>query len=493
VKRLWLLLAAVLFIRSAGFAFGVLNIDESDYMVFGTGLFKGLLPYRDLVEIKPPLGYFTYAPSALFGGQSIWPMRVIGVFWLLATALVLREVVRRWTRDELAGWAAAWLCLLANIVEVPSFGGEMMMNLPIAFALLAFVEGAMTTAGICIGIASLYRQPAGIAALALGLALLWQARQEPKRRLAQFGLLALGTVLPWIVAGGVYAAIGQLPAFVEWAIVRNFNYVGHGGNGAGIRAAEAILLCVSATALPWALAARESFRRRDPFGIAMALLLWLTWLAVAAGGRFYEHYFIQFVPPLAVLGAPAAAELWRRRGELPLRWRALAIAAIAIPLCVNVGFGWVKGFNGGFPNQDARTREVAAFLRGNSAADETVFVWGHYTPIFTLSGRLPGTRYLNTSLHMGNFDPMHLGSDFDPARYRSQGDIRATLADLRTRKPALVVDTAPADIHGWSKIPLSAFPELRSYIEEHYEEVGRPGGAIVYRRRTSGRATLGAR
>src|SRR5689334_25415018 len=126
-------------------------------MVFGTALFKGLLPYRDLVEIKPPLGFFTYAPSALFGGQSILPMRVIGAFWLFATALVLREVARRWTRDELAGWCAAWLCLIANLVEVPSFGGEMMMNLPLALALLAYLEGAMVPAGICIGIASLYR------------------------------------------------------------------------------------------------------------------------------------------------------------------------------------------------------------------------------------------------------------------------------------------------------------------------------------------------
>ncbi|MFN2546058.1 MAG: hypothetical protein ABR567_01355, partial [Myxococcales bacterium] len=110
-----------------------------------------------------------------------------------------------------------------------------------------------------------------------------------------------------------------------------------------------------------------------------------------------------------------------------------------------------------------------------------------------LSGRLPGTRYPNCSLHMGHFDPLHLPDGFHPEEYRSAPDVQATLADLETRRPALVVDTAPADIHGWSKVPLSAFPELRSYIEEHYEEVGRPGGAIVYRRRTSSRATLGAR
>ncbi len=69
LKSSWTLLAAVLALRAAGFAFGVLNIDESDFLVFGAGLWKGLLPYRDLVEIKPPLGYLTYA---LAGGISIW-------------------------------------------------------------------------------------------------------------------------------------------------------------------------------------------------------------------------------------------------------------------------------------------------------------------------------------------------------------------------------------------------------------------------------------
>jgi hypothetical protein len=476
VLRPLLLLGAVVVIRSAGFAFGVLNIDESDYMVFGTALFKGLLPYRDLVEIKPPLGYFTYAPSALFGGQSILPMRVLGVLWLFATALVLREVARRWTKDELAGWCAAWLCLIANLVEVPSFSSEVMMNLPIALALLAFLEEEMLLAGLAVGVASLYRHQAGIAAVALGMVVL----RHPRK----FGLLFLGTILPWLAAAGAYAAIGQAGSFVEWAIVRNFTYVGHGGNGVLERAAQSILLCVGATILPWALAARQSFRERSGFGLALSLLLWLTWIAVAMGGRFYEHYFIQFVPPLAVLGAPLAASLWQRR-------RALFVALAAIPLALNVGFSWARGLAGKYPAQEPKTRQVAQFLREHSAPDERLFVWGHYTPIYTLSGRLPGTRYPNTSLHMGNFDPLLLDRQFDAAAHRSAPDVRATLDDLTAKKPALVVDTAPADIHGWSRIPLSAFPVLKSYVDTHYDVIGHPAGAVVYRLRSS--TTIGAR
>ena len=97
--------------------------------------------------------------------------------------------------------------------------------------------------------------------------------------------------------------------------------------------------------------------------------------------------------------------------------------------------------------------------------------------------RWPGTRYLNCSLLFGNFDPLHLSDDFDPAHYRSDRDVAAALTDLEARRPAWFVDTAPAGIHGWSKVPLSAFPDLARYVEENFVPVARPGGALVYRRR----------
>ena len=150
---------------------------------------------------------------------------------------------------------------------------------------------------------------------------------------------------------------------------------------------------------------------------------------------------------------------------------------------MNQGFAWGRGALGAYPAQEPRTREVARWLRSHSFLDETLFVWGHYTPIYTLAQRLPGTRYVNTSVHMGNFDPAHLPADFDAHRYRSDSDVAATLRDFEARRPALLVDTAPANIHDWAKVPLSAFPQLRSYIDQHYVEVARPGGAVVYRRR----------
>jgi len=489
MKRLftspWTLLCAIALLRLPGFVFGTLNIDESDFLVYGAGIWKGLLPYRDLVEIKPPLGYFTYA---LAGGFEIWPIRILGVLWVFATALVLRAAARRWTGSEEAGWAAAWLSLLAGLVEVPAFGSEVMMNLPVAGALYFFVRGRgardLLACGVCAGLATLYRHQGAVVPASLALALLVRPEQGWAKALGQSATLALGTLAPWACSAAAYAAIGQLPAFVEWTLSRNLLYAGAGAGSVFLRGAQSTAVCVGAACLPWVLAVRETFRRRaDPVWRGLTLLLGLTWLAVVAGGRFYEHYFLQFVPPLALLAAPGAATLARRWRELLPRTRALAFASVALPLGAWLAFAWGKGIAGAYPAQEPRTQELAAWLRANTSETDTLFVWGHYSPIFTLAHRLPGTRYVNTSVHMGNFDPAHLPDGFDPAAHRSRSDVDATLRDLERRQPAWLVDTSTAGIHRWDRIPLSAFPELLRYRDEHYVEVARPGRAAVYRRR----------
>jgi len=482
----WTLLGVIAVLRLPGFVFGVLNIDESDYLVYGAGILKGLLPYRDLVEIKPPLGYFTYA---LAGGLSIWPIRVLGVIWVLCTALLLRAAARRWTGSEEAGWAAAWLSILAGLVEVPAFGGEVMMNLPIAASIYFFARsrrpGGLLLCGICVGLATLYRHHAVIAAVAFGTALLVRPAEGWSGALGRVAALAAGVIAPWLAVAAGYAALGQLPAFLEWTIARNIGYASAANAGSALgRGAAEIALCLAAACVPWVLAARESLRpRADAVWRALSLMLWLTWLPVAAGGRFYEHYFLQFVPPLAMLAAPPAAALVARWREIAPRMRAAALAGIAVPLALWLAFSWGRGIAGAYPGQEPRTRALAQWLRSNTAPTDTLFVWGHYSPIYTLSGRFPGTRYLNTSPHMGNFDPAHLPASFDPAQHRAQRDIEATLEDLDKRRPSWFVDTSPAGIHLWDRIPLWAFPELARYRDEHYVEVARPGGAPVYRRR----------
>jgi len=487
------LLFAVLVLRSAGFAFGILNIDESDFIVLGASISKGLLPYRDLVDIKPPLTYWTYLPAGLFGGMRVLPMRIVGVLWIFATAMVLRAAVREWqrTRDpewaDDAGWAAAWLYLLALLCEIPSLSGEALLNLPAAGALYFFARAqspsrhrglSMFACGLFAALASLYKHQGAILLIAFGAALALSALLSDSNRLQRvlsaigdIALLALGFAIPWIACLAWYASLHQLPLFIEWVFTKNLQYAGEGITRAALeRFLQSTLLCCGATLLPWILATRASWWglrtrefSRDEFLFASTLLLWLTWLAVSAGGRFYEHYYLQFAPALAVLAAPEMARLMRAFPTLSPRLKNILILGCALPVLGLTGYSWARGISGNYPGQEPRAREVAAFLDAHSRPDETLFVWGHFTPIYVLSQRTPGTRYVHTSVHMGNFDPAYLPEDFNPAKFRSDQDVAATLEDLRTRQPALIVDTGPADIH-------------------NYRPIGAPAGAVVYRR-----------
>ena len=212
------------------------------------------------------------------------------------------------------------------------------------------------------------------------------------------------------------------------------------------------------------------------------LALWLSWISVSLGGRFYEHYFLQFTAPLALLASPAAAALlqsWRTSSRTR---RGVLVAASVLPALILLGFSFARGAAGKYPEQEPRARELAGWLSQNTGPEERLFIWGHYSPIYYLADRLPGTRYVTTSVHVGNFDPGHLTDGFDLTPFRSDRDVAFTLGDLESNKVAVFVDTTRSGIHHWDRVPISTVPALARYLEDNYAFVAEIGGSRVYRR-----------
>jgi hypothetical protein len=486
------LLGLLAVVRAPGFAFGPVDVDETDFLLVGRLLRAGAIPYVDVVEKKPPLSYLFYSPAALFGFH-LWPVQLLALVWLWATCVVVGRAARRLSGRDDVGLVAAALCAAVSACNVLSVNAELMLNLPAACALACFARRERggrarndLATGLSVGAAMQFKHQAGMLLVALGLAILARRRDEPlggvRARMSRLALLGTGAALPWAAAAGVYAALGHLDALWEWNVARNFLYVGGYQPGSPLaRFAESTLLFAAVAApLPWLAAARATPRLlREPAGRGVALALWSTWAPVCLGGRFYGHYYLQFAPSLALAAAPSVAALL----EAPARRRRVALA-LAAPVAGFALFAVARGLLGTYPAQEPRTIAVAAWLRAHTRPDERLFVWGHYTPIYYLAERLPGTRYYNTSVHMGDFDPHHLPPGFDVTPYRSARDVANTVRDLDERRPEFVVDTAPADIHDWSRVPLARFPEIARYVEEHYERVAVVAGAPIYRRRS---------
>lgn len=451
------------------------------------------MPYAEIADIKPPLAYLAFTPGALFGHVSILPVHILGVLWLFATCLVVGRAARRLTGSELAAACAPWLTLLAALCDVPSVSTELLMALPTAGALLFYVRAEQgggvrdaALAGACIGLASLFRQQAGIVLVAFGLVWLWRAiwQRRAESWLALCGLGA-GFVAPWAVTVAVFASAGALVPFWDWVVTRNLVYARGGApHAALLRAAAAIPLCVGSAAIPWLLATRETLwpTARGPARAGVLLTLWLSWISVSLGGRFYEHYFLQFMAPLGLLAAPAAAALLESWRTFSRARRVALVAASVLPALILLGFSFARGAAGKYPEQEPRAREVADWLAQNTGPEERLFIWGHYSPIYYLADRLPGTRYVTTSVHVGNFDPGHLTDGFDLAPFRSDRDVAFTIRDLESNQVAVFVDTTPSGIHHWDRVPISTVPALARYLEDHYVFVADVAGARVYRR-----------
>jgi 4-amino-4-deoxy-L-arabinose transferase-like glycosyltransferase len=243
-----------------------------------------------------------------------------------------------------------------------------------------------------LGAAFLLKQPAAIAAIPLGIYLLL-----PSYRTGRSLTRANSIIQATMLTVGFFAALG-LVAIVLWkqGILRDAFYwtiadhdIPHVFWEKGIL----LTLAFIGTCLPLVLGAilacrddNEIWAARRPERTALFGLLAASAIGVAAGGRFYAHYYVQLIPPLALLAAPYYARLWSRTMQPPhwiLRpavtyaWLALTVIALSI-------IRWIELAPRRVPS------EAGGYLSMHSSREDRIFVWARLRKcIWTLVGVLP--------------------------------------------------------------------------------------------------------
>jgi hypothetical protein len=198
-------------------------------------------------------------------------------------------------------------------------------------------------------------------------------------------------------------------------------------------------------------------------------------VGAAAGARFYEHYYIQLVPPLALLAAPYYAQLWAWRIQshhwlfrpvVTYAW--LALTAVAVST-----WDWLELSGRREPLETGR------YLLEHSAPNDRIFVWGQTSKIYLDARRHPACRYIATFPLTGFvFGGLPPGID---TRNRILPGAWATLEkDFAKHPPAYIVDNQaePGD-----RYPVRDFPILAKLIAERYQPVARTAEGVVYRMR----------
>jgi hypothetical protein len=405
------------------------NSDEASLATMAMEIERGGTLYHETADRKPPVVPYIYAlVFDVTGERDIRPVRAVGAVVLAATALLLASEARRRAETRAAAVAAGVFFLAGTAANFPAdsqaAGFELFMLLPMTAAVVAAGRGKAVLAGLCLAVACLCKQTAVMTAFPVAFLLF---RSVGWRAVARAALAASAVVVVTAFAFGPRE-------FLLWTVTGNGGYLALRGSllasclrGLGMTLAFLGLNGV----LVWCCVVAHRRGKVD-----WDLWLWLGGgvVAVLAGFRFFGHYYLQLVPPLALIagvsGLPA----------LVGRMRTWVVAGLVVPVMAM----WLFSF---FP-PNARGiipyRTVADRVRSLTAPSDRIFVWGEYPEIYWAADREPATRFIHTGFLTGNSGGRDAAavqpSDGVP------GGWEFLAADIAATPPDLIVDTSTASI-----------------------------------------------
>ncbi|MBM7170748.1 glycosyltransferase family 39 protein [Streptomyces sp. G44] len=459
-RRLLPLLAVLACVtRLPSFRVPLWNPDEGYLAVQARILADGGELYETVVDRKPPLVPFLYAGAfALFGDSSLLPLKVLAVAAQLLTALLLASLARRRWGDT-AGRTAGVLYLLVSIglnpedAQAATF--EVFMLPCTAAAMWCADRRRWGAAGAAVACAFLAKQTGGAVLLPV-LWLLW--RDGAPRRGAP--RLAAGLCGPVLAA----ALLTSPSGFLFWTVTGSGAYASFTGSelhvlGRGLVNAAILAAACAGLAPPVVRVLRIA---RTGAG---ELWLWLasSVAAVLLGFHFFGHYYLQLMPPLALLGTAALQILPRER----------AVRAIVTSGCACAVFlAW--GLTAPRPELAHATR-LAQTVRAHTAPDARVLFWGMHPETYWLADRPPASRFLTAGL-LTNYSGGRNGPQVGE-KYAVEGAWPAFREEWRRRPPTLIIDDSRGKPYAPSRVP-----SLRRALAVGYEPVLWVEGAVVYAR-----------
>jgi len=320
------LLAVTCVLRFPALVSHPFNIDESYYSAGAAELVSGGTFFRDVVDHKPPGIYLIYALIYRVAGVfNLTAVHVVLILVAALTAYLVGLLAQEFFGERTGRWAGMLYAVASVIGPANDFqaaNSELFMNLPLVAALWlaarVWVRGRATDSesfalGVLVGVAVLIRPQAALALLPMAVVAI---RRTVK--LKSVAIAAAGALLPlWAMVAWLWHADALADAATSLAYSR---YYAHSlpfevklANGT-LKTLFFLAIDVGLVIPVVALIVRG--RRQDAVwrsGAGCLLVSWLlaSFIAVGMGGRFYPHYFIQVLPPLAITAARQLT-VWRR-------------------------------------------------------------------------------------------------------------------------------------------------------------------------------------
>ena len=475
-----------------------LERDEGEYAYIAQRWLQGALPYRDTFDQKPPAVHMMYVLIESFVGTTPAAIHWATQVYTLGTLAVIFALGRHLSSPVTGVAAAAFAAFMTTDPSVlgNAANTETFMLLPLTAALLAacysIERDALAWAfasGACAAAALLFKQVALSNGLFSLLLLAWGAR----RRVASALLLLFGGTCVLLPVCAYFAIHGAWADFVDATVGHNLRYASRLPLALYpqafwiyfqpcLRAFWPILLLAGAQIGCWVLGlgGRTWNDHPDPENLSLDLrhqtpdtrdpsLLVLAWLGAsflgtASGGFFRSHYFIQSIPPVAMLAGMAVGSLQLRRSAAPLRVAA-RVALVCLPIALGMrASGWyylpgdadVKARRIYATNAVAEAPAIGRFIAEHSAADDTVFILGSEPHILYYANRKSASRYIFV---------YPLTGPFPDVRQRQQ----VALREIMDSKPRFIITVSePGSFLADPAAPTDLTDALARLVKQSY-------------------------
>ncbi len=378
------LIAALAVVIRIPFLWWPLISDEGGYAYTAHWWSRGCTLYSTSLWLERPQGLlWLYRLGMAVLGGSTWAIRLWGALWAAAAIPFVYGIVKR-LASERAGLMAAFLCaVFAGAPQIEGFTANsevFLTTLSLASAYCA-LRGQAAASGVLASAAMLIK-PSGAAAILLGVA--WLALEHAGIR-----------KLLWFVAGALVlplAALAHGALTVGW---RAYLYaiVGYGMRASGGPEAQWLSFLNGSRAtwmvwLPLGLCALGCAHLPQHQRRLLAALVVASFLGMAAGGHWFEHYFVQIVPALTIAAA-VAVDSWRRK--MPKAETAVHGALVVVGATLVAAFA-CQGPADGCWRLYSRpgylvAADVAAYLRNHTDPTDQVYVAFTEADIYHLAGR----------------------------------------------------------------------------------------------------------
>jgi len=431
------------------------EMDEGVYGYMGWGIHQGLIPYKDMYTNKPPGMWLIHGLLFLFVGPTALNIKVFASVVTLGTILAVFFVVRK-IADQQAGIMAALLYGIFSSGPNIQGGGvnsEVFMVLPYtlaAYSLVRAVEAGerkhYLLFGLFTGLACTFKQVAVVNLFWVALYLCFRIAQardwNMRARAVTDGLwVAAGAMLPWLPFVIYFFLNDALGKFYFWMVISNFSYIGDGyqklptftiflGSLKSVLSENSLLWLLALAGIAWRWEKSEESRnggfhyapqlwQKTASGL-MAIWPLFSMVGIALGGRFFGHYYIQIIPPLAVLGGLGLRSLTRKIRTQGVEFfrRPTVIVLTGVFACslflfvvtdapFYLKYDVIQISHRQYDSPVfAVTRFIGKYLRDHTQKDDFVYVWAVNPEInFYALRKSPSPILVHHNLHHFTWDP----------------------------------------------------------------------------------------